>query len=186
MTRKKTKAVSAASSREEAIALLEEFKSRTAVAARLEAGRRDAHAKIDADIDAQLGPERDRLKEITDRLQPWWAVQGKAEAGGKRSVVLAGCQIGNRKTPARVVHRGLKVADAVEKLKAAGLRTFLTVKTSLDKSALLKGLQASDPEETARGEQLRVLGFDLQADDEFFIDPDPARAGPAPEKKEAA
>jgi hypothetical protein len=143
---------------------------------------------VNAEIDAEAGPLRDRLKAIAERLQPWWAVHGREETGGNRSTHLAGCRIGHRRTPERLTHAGKRVADMVKTLRELGLNGFLSVKYALDKAALIRTLQADGEGEAAerQKQQLRALGFDLKSDDEFYIDPEPAKSGPAPAKKEAA
>lgn len=186
--RKKTAAVQAPQTREEALGLLREYGEITAQTERLEAGRKDAHAKIDSEIDAELGPLADKLEETHERLRIWWAGAGSKEAGGNRSVILAGSRIGLRKTPAKVTHKGMTVKKAVQAVLGSGLRKLLTVKTSLNKPAIQELLGKADLKkgEQQDQEQLRSLGFDLESVDEFFIDPEPNKRPPAAAQKEAA
>ena len=186
--RKKMAAVTAPQTREEALVLLREYGEITAATERLEAGRKDAHAKIDSEIDAELGPHTAKLEEIHERLRIWWAGAGSKEAGGNRSVVLAGSRIGLRKTPAKVTHKGMTVAKAVQALLGSGLRKLTTVKTSLNKAALQELLAKVDAKKAEQQDQdqLRSLGFDLESVDEFFIDPEPNKRPPTAAQKEAA
>lgn len=128
----------------------------------------DADKAIDeirAARDEAMKPIEQRAKELFANLRAWFTVE-KAELteGKRKSIELAGAEIGERMTPPRLVHPALKAEDVIERLLDAGYDEMVRTKHSLDKPALIKML---------RGDHavfFQALGIDVAQREEFFID----------------
>lgn len=130
----------------------------------VEAGRNEAIARANADADSAIAPmlaERDALR---DKLCVWWGKAGPELTDGKRkSITLGGCTIGSRSGRATL---SLSVSDddAIAALLALrGGKGFVRTKVSIDRTAVLKGLDGSF------GASLGKIGFSRQPGEESFV-----------------
>lgn len=185
--RRKMEPVEAPQTLDEAIARIQEYVSIEAQLEQLDNDQKLAIANIKGTADATAKPLEQRLKGIVSSLRNWWAVAADAMTDGKtRSTELAGCKIGMRMTPPKVVCAGAR-SDADMLLKIEGdelLDCFIRRAPSVDKEAIQRlfyraaaaeALDAADRNVedfaaigTAR--RLKALGFSLKQVDEFFID----------------
>ncbi|WP_052730180.1 host-nuclease inhibitor Gam family protein [Sphingomonas sp. SRS2] len=174
MTRRKSVALTAPTTIEEAVALLTRYAAISAGLDQIEVDRSESKAAIDAAADKLAAPMKEALKDMARQLSPWWAVAGAELTEGKRkSIELAGCQLGTRMTTPKLAYPG-KEENAVALLKEVpwidGFQ-FLREKLSLDKQGLLKKLALGD-EDAGR---LILLGFTRKQREEFFVDRVPPR-----------
>lgn len=143
-------------------------------------------AKMEAARDALVAPMEEKAKALFLELRAFWSVAGDGLTEGKRkSIELAGCQIGVRTTTPSLNTGKMKVEDAVAMIDGlivkadeadnvallARLFELIRVKRELDKPAILRALAADEI-----GPLLAEAGFSRKQKDEFFID----RAGPKP------
>jgi phage host-nuclease inhibitor protein Gam len=157
---------------EEATGLLGKYAGIVTEAEQLRADADAAIAAIEAARDQALAPIEEEAKAIFLQLRAWWAVAGDTLTEGKRkSVELAGCLVGERTTPKKVIIGKMKVGEAIGNLVAAGLGQLVRWKGALDKPEILKALADDELQPKLAG-----LGFSAKQTDEFFID----RAAKAP------
>jgi len=198
MTRRRSPALRAPRTQAEALPLLERYAVIAATVSLLNADRDERLAVINSEIDQAIAPLETEAKDLFAQLKTWWAVEGEAVTGGKlRSVELAGCQIGHRLTPPKLVHKFAKDGDAAIALRATAYGDPLTKVTfSLDKAAIMRRLDeetqaaalaaaaapgighnggsALNDEAAPAAEQpatLAQLGFSTKQTDEFFVAP---------------
>lgn len=164
---------------EQAIALISEYRDLNDKVEELELAKGSAVARIEAEYDTFAQPLQIRAIEIFRQLRAWWAVAAPEMTEGKRkSISLAGCNIGERTTPPALKLKGITQEGLVEKLLDLGLKTYLRITHKLDKPTLIKALKAED----AGGKQLAELGASVKQSEEFFIDwPKPAATETVPE-----
>ena len=158
---------------------------------RIDAERTSAQVSIDAIAaarDAQVGPLEEELKTIFRQLRPWWAANKEVITEGKRkSIELAGAQIGERTTtPALTMPKGMKLNEFVDWLVEHELDALIRTKHSADKPSCIKALRSIEGPEPdvfepdssvfaftllrALGEQIAEIGVTVTQKDEFFID----------------
>lgn len=176
--RRKAPAQAAPATREEALALIAEYRAMdeaiqcaTADYERAVQDARDLRDVIAQDM-------KPRMDELFGQLRAWWAVAGEAETGGRRkSVELGGMLIGERTTPpALALPKGVNEAAAIKailNLPLDGAAGCVVVTEKLNKPALLARLRAGPLDLLA--EALRALGFAARQREEFFIDRPPPR-----------
>ncbi|MEE4153440.1 MAG: host-nuclease inhibitor Gam family protein [Erythrobacter sp.] len=107
----------------------------------MEEARDVAIAKANAMVDADLAPLLKEREAIEEKLAAWWDEAGDALTGPKRkSIELGGCVIGTRQGRPKLYISGDErdVRDVLNGLRWA--KPFLRVTTSLDKAALMRGL----------------------------------------------
>lgn len=157
-----------------------------------------AQAAIDslrAQLDEEVKPKEDELKAIFRQLRPWWAAnKGELTDGKRKSIELAGAQLGERTTtPALSLPSGTKQDELAARLHLLGFTSLVRVKMSIDKPACIKALRWLDRDppqadvedkvwhedqlQRSAGEELAGKGLSVTQKDEFFID----RAPPRPE-----
>jgi phage host-nuclease inhibitor protein Gam len=152
---------------EEAVALLTEYRDTADKLDELKADAASSIAKIEAVRDEFAAPLDQRLKDVFRQLRAWWGVAAPSMTEGKRkSITLAGCTIGERKTPPSLKHEGLKVGDLVEELATLGMDELVKLTVSLDKQACIKAISAGDQ----LGQLLLWIGARNHQAEEFFID----------------
>lgn len=136
--------------------------------AQVEQLKLDADAAIDqirAARDGAVKPVEEIAKEMFLNLRSWWAVEKAELTGGKRkSIELAGAEIGERMTPPRLTHPALKAEDMIERLLNEYCGDYLRTKNSLDKPALIAAIRAG------KDDRLTEMGFGVAQREEFFID----------------
>ncbi|WJY18696.1 host-nuclease inhibitor Gam family protein [Alteriqipengyuania flavescens] len=170
----------------------------TALAARyvdlldaIELERVEAQSAIDevlAARDAVIAPREEELKDIFRQLRPWWTANREDLTDGKRkSIELAGAQLGDRTTTPRLAApKGMTQGDLTDLLVERGLRDLVRTRHAIDKPACLKVIRWLDREEPdpaataperfqdammrALGEQLVAIGTTVTQREEFFID----------------
>lgn len=128
-------------STEQATTLLEQFAELDGQIAEIEAGRKRSFATVNADCDRAANSLIERREAIRAKLEPWWAKAGEKLTEGKRkSIELGGCEVGSEKArpTLTIVGDEKDVVDLLRALRWA--KPFLRVKTTLDRVALLKGL----------------------------------------------
>lgn len=154
-----------------------------------------ARDHLDAELDKKIKPMEDEAKAIFRQLRPWWAANKDDLTEGKRkSIELAGAQIGERTTtPALAVPKGMTLGSFVEWLIGRGLKSLVRNKPSVDKPACIRALRSLDREEPSAGapdaefmefsilrgmgQQLADKGAAITQKDEFFIDRAPPKDG---------
>lgn len=161
-----------------------------------------AQAAIDnlrAQLEEQVKPREEELKAIFRQLRPWWAANKDDLTDGKRkSIELAGAQLGERTTtPALSLPTGTRQEEFAARLHLLGFTSLVRVKMAIDKPACIKALRwlereppGADAEDKvwhedqlqrSAGEELTAKGLSVTQKDEFFID----RAPPRPEGEAA-
>lgn len=152
---------------DEAVALLAEYRDTADKIDELKADAASAIAKIEAARDEFAAPLDQRLKDVFRQLRAWWGVAAPSLTDGKRkSVTLAGCIIGERKTPPSLKHDGMKVGELVDELATLGMAELVKLTLSLDKQACIKAISAGDE----LGQLLLWIGARNHQAEEFFID----------------
>lgn len=143
--------------------------------------------------DGNIKPLEDEAKAIFRQLRPWWAANKDELTDGKRkSIELAGAQLGERTTtPALSLPKGTKQDDFAARLHLLGFTSLVRVKMAIDKPACIKALRHLDRELPgadvedkvwledqllrSAGEELAAKGAAVTQKDEFFIDRAPPR-----------
>lgn len=184
MTRLRSPAQRAPQTKEQALGLLSRFSAIAAAIAAVQADRQRLHQEADVAADALVVPLAAEMKDIVKQLKPWWAASIDALTGGKRkSIELGGCIIGYRLNPPKIDFADGTDDEAVAALLGASLGTLVRQKPSPDKAAILKQLEASQPERLkgldeeaiakarAATERLEKLGFSIKQGEVFFVDP---------------
>jgi phage host-nuclease inhibitor protein Gam len=128
-------------STEQAAVLLEHWADLDAQIAAIEADRKDSIADVNARCDRAETELLRRRDAVNQKLASWWAKAGEKLTEGKRkSIELGGCEIGSVKARATLTIAG-EEKDVVAALSALRwAKPFLRIKASLDRVALLKGL----------------------------------------------
>lgn len=162
-----------------AIALISEYRDLGDTVGQLNVDASSAIAQIEAARDAMAKPLEIRAANLFLQLRAWWAVAAPELTQGKRkSVPLAGCNIGERTSPPALKLRKIKMAELIEKLLARKMTGFLRITHKLDKPAAIKAIQTTDE----NGSILIELGATVAQGEEFFIDwPRPKAAELPPE-----
>jgi phage host-nuclease inhibitor protein Gam len=155
--------------------------------------------RIIADRAKAILPKEEEAKAIFRQLRPWWAANRDELTDGKRkSIELAGAQIGERtSTPALALPKGLTLDGFTNWLLGRKLVSLIRTKHTVDKPACIKALRTLDREppafdgsnaehlefieQNALGEALADIGASVTQKDEFFID----RIAKQPEGTEA-
>jgi phage host-nuclease inhibitor protein Gam len=135
--------------------------------AAIEATRKLELGRINAAADAEAGPLIAELDALQASLQPWWLSAGQELAPkGRKSMELGGCMIGSRASRATLSIAG-EEQDVVAVL--GGLRwakPLLRVKTSLDRSAIMRSLDGK------HAIALAELGIEKKdGEEQFFVEP---------------
>lgn len=168
MTRLRSATARAPQTTEAATVIAARYAELAATIAEAEAERDAELAATNAAADAVLVPLVAELKDAAKQLKPWWEANVDAlTAGRRKSIELGGCVLGYRISPPKVVFAGGTDAMAVTAIEGTELAdTLLRMKTSLDKPAILKALDAG----AEQAEALGALGFEAKRAEEFFID----------------
>ena len=151
-------------SKDAAAQLCERYAVLAGEAAEIEAQRNERIAEANAAADAELVPAREEMAEIEAKLAPWWAKASAELTEGKRkSIELGGCIIGSRAGRASLAIAGEEqdVIDILSALRWA--KPFLRVRTSLDRTATLKGLDGK------HSKALAELGIERDEGEETFF-----------------
>lgn len=176
MARRKSKPQTAPSTLPEAIALIERYLVLEHEIAAAVAEADKAIAAIQATRDELVAPFGAEVENIFLQLRAWWSVAGPDIAKDRKSIELAGANIGLRMTPGKLKNpKGVKKdADAVLLVQAIvatwpGAKDLLRTKIELEKKEIVKRLNVTTSvcPITLR---LREMGFTVAQGDEFFID----------------
>ncbi len=129
---------------------------------RREADMNDHLAEIKAAVESAVQPDRERLKGLEEGLQVWAEANRAALTNGGKSKTadLGTGKVLWRQRPPSVSIR--KVADVIDRLKAAGLQRFIRVKSEPNKEAMLE-----EPEAADAIEGIRIV----QGEEDFVIEP---------------
>jgi phage host-nuclease inhibitor protein Gam len=169
--RRKAAASTAPATLDEALLLLARYAQLDAQVEELQLQAEQTIAIARATCDRLQAPLKAELKELFNRLKPWWAVAKDELTGGKRkSIELAGCQIGHRTSTPRLSLKGAE-HEVIEDLEFLGFGWALRVKEELDKPAIIAAL-AKLGEDSPDGHDARVLagmGFTVSQTETFFI-----------------
>lgn len=163
--RRKADTQDAPQTAEEAVAMLGVYLDALANIEQLKLDADRAIDEIRAARDGAVKPIEELAKQRFLKLRSWWSVEKHELTGGKRkSIELAGAEIGERTTPPRLVHQGIKPNDMIDRLLETYGGNYLRTKNSLDKPALIKALGENVDA------RLEEMGFDVAQREEFFID----------------
>lgn len=171
MARRKSEALSAPTTIEEATKLLADYSEILTEVEQLRADADNAIAQIEGARDAIIKPLEERCKDMFVQLRSWWAVAGDHITDGKRrSAEIAGCHIGIRTTtPALASPRGIPSETLIANLTEWDLGDeYLTTTVKLNKPAIISTLRGADG--YAKTELVSTFGFSVTQKDEFFID----------------
>jgi hypothetical protein len=126
---------------EQAAALLEQWAKLDGQIAAIEADRTAGIADVNARSDRASADLVKRRDTAAEKLASWWGKTGaKLTEGKRKSIELGGCEIGSVKARPTLTISG-EEKDLVALLSALRwAKPFLRIKTSLDRVALLKGL----------------------------------------------
>ena len=153
---------------DQATALLNQFAEVDGKLAAVEAARQTDLGVINAAADLEAAPLVEELSAISAAIEPWWLDQGQKLLPKKRkTMVLAGCDIGTKVSSAKLVHGFASDADAAAALRAArqGKQT-VRVKYELDKAGTTTLLKAGGK----RAAKIRELGLAIDAGaEQFFV-----------------
>lgn len=185
--RRKSEVLPAATSREEAIALLTRYSTLAGTIAANEATADRCVADIRAGLDAMNAPFVAEQEAIFLRVKPWWAVAGASVVEGDRKTAeLGGCLLGHRTGNPTLKHP-TPVDKAVGLLVGKGWVGLLRVKYELDKPAIaaaLRWLDTPRADAEPNDENIDVAaartwfastGFRVVQSEDFFIDRLPPR-----------
>lgn len=165
---------------EAAIALIAEYRDLGDKVEELNADASASIARIEAARDSFAKPLEVRAAHIFEQLRAWWAVAAPELTQGKRkSIPLAGCNIGERTSPPALKLRKIRMAELIANLLSRKMGTFLRTTHKLDKPNAIKAIQAGD----AHGLVLAEIGAVVVQGEEFFIDwprPKPVDLTPEP------
>ncbi len=152
---------------EEAVAKIAEYRDTLDKVDEIKADASKSIATIEAVRDEFAAPLEQRLKDIFKELRAWWGVAAPSLTEGKRkSVLLAGCKIGERTSTPALKHAGIKTETLIDELATLGLDELLRMSVKLDKQACI----AAITDNTELGQVLLWLGASNQQAEEFFID----------------
>jgi len=153
---------------EEAAELLERYAVVANQAAAIEARRNRVIARANQVADTKALPLLAELKQLRERLRPWWDKNGKALTKGERkSIVLGGCKTGTKAARATLALEGDDFDAAALRLKALRwAKGLFRTRYSVDKAATLKALDGPHKAKLAE------LGFSKKdGEEEFFVEP---------------
>jgi phage host-nuclease inhibitor protein Gam len=150
---------------DQATALLEQFADLDGQIATIEAERTAGIADVNARCDRASTDLVRRRDAVREKLASWWGKAGAKLTDGKRkSIELGGCEVGSVKSRATLTIAG-EEKDVVALLSALRwAKPFLRIKTSLDRAALLKGLDGKHQVALAEMGVAREGG-----DEQFFV-----------------
>ena len=171
--RRKTVSKPAPSSADEARLLVARYAELHGDSATINAFAADKMEQIETDRQAALAPIDAELTDLFNALRAWWAVAGNAATEGKRkSIILEGCQVGERTTtPALAVpddrSEDAIVADLLARPGGAG--DYVLTRHALYRPSLIKTLRAGEmhPDYALLASG---AGLGLSQREEFFID----------------
>jgi phage host-nuclease inhibitor protein Gam len=171
--RRKAASKPAPSSAEEARHLIARYAELQENATAINAVAADELEELESRRQAALAPIDAEMTDLFNALRAWWAVAGAVATEGKRkSIVLAGCQIGERTTtPALAVPddrcEGAIIADLLARPGGAG--DYVLTRHALYRPSLIKTLRAGDmhPDYALLASG---AGLGISQREEFFID----------------
>lgn len=167
MSRRKAPKLVVPQTLEEALALIAEYRDTLDKTDELKLDAASSIAKIEAIRDEFVAPLDQRAKDIFRQLRAWWGVASEALTDGKKkSVMLAGCKIGERTSTPALKHDGMTADALIEQIVDLGMSELLRITTKLDKPACIAAI--SDNSEL--GQLLLWLGARNNQVEEFFID----------------
>ena len=122
-------------------------------------------AKINASADKLLVPAIAQRGRLVELLKPWWSTdEAKAARGTAKSMVLGGCKIGTKESPASLTYSGKANDLGLAQLQAVKWgKPFVTVSYSVNKTAVREALKAK------RSDELTAMGFGEKQDTVFFV-----------------
>jgi phage host-nuclease inhibitor protein Gam len=169
--RRKAAASTAPATTDEAIALIARYAELDLQMEEVAQAAEAQIAALRAWRDLQAEPLKAEMKALFNRLKPWWAVaKDELTAGRRKSIELAGCQIGHRTSTPKLSLKE-EEAEVIEDLEFLGFSWALRVKRELDKPAIIAAL-AKLGEDSPDGHDARVLagmGFTVSQGETFFI-----------------
>jgi phage host-nuclease inhibitor protein Gam len=172
-TRRKIEAEPAPATLDDAQAALSRYAMLLSASDDIRAKADQSIAQIGARRDAQLEPVAAEMDSLFVALRAWWAVAGAPATEGKRkSIILSGCQIGERTTtPALALPDDRSEEDIIGDLLALpdGGGDYLVTRHALYRPALIKTLRAGEMHGDYRTLSARV-GLGVSQREEFFID----------------
>jgi phage host-nuclease inhibitor protein Gam len=171
-TRRKIEAGPAPATLDDAQAALSRYAMLLSASDDIRAKADQSIAQITARRDAQLEPVTTEMDSLFVALRAWWAVAGAPATEGKRkSIILSGCQVGERTTtPALALPEDRTEGDIIGDLLALpGGGDYLVTRHALYRPALIKTLRAGEMHGDFWALSARV-GLGVSQREEFFID----------------
>ena len=145
--------------------LLARFAKLSATAHSHEADLAVAIAPLKTATDKKLAPIVVELAELKTRLEAWWGKHGATfTQGKKKSHELAGCVIGTRANPKKLLFAGGDELAAIAALIGAGFTKLVKRLHQLDKKAVTAKVEDDSEGAVAK------LGFSVKQDETFFVD----------------
>lgn len=122
-------------------------------------------AKINASADKLLVPALAQRERLVELLKPWWSTdEAKGARGTAKSMVLGGCKIGTKESPASLTYSGKAEDFGLAQLQAARwAKRLVTVNYSVNKTATREALAGK------RGAELTAMGFGEKQDTVFYV-----------------
>jgi phage host-nuclease inhibitor protein Gam len=144
--------------------LLARFAKIAAAADGHEADLEAAIAVLKKAADRKIAPIAAERIELKAKLEAWWAAHGATfTLGKKKSHELAGCVIGSRSNPKKLLFAEGDDDAAIAALRVAGFHTLVRKVPQLDKKAIMARLEA-------KTSGLQELGFSVKQGETFFVD----------------
>jgi Bacteriophage Mu Gam like protein len=172
--RRKTQARPAPANRQEAEALIARYAALMAQVETADDEANQALNRIMGHREDRLIPIEAEMDGLFNAVRAWWSVAGSQATSGKtKSLVLAGCQVGDRTTPPALAlpedrPEGLIISDLLALPDLDG--DYLVSRHVLYRPALIKALRMGP-----LNPDFRILsgqvGLAVSQREEFFIDP---------------
>lgn len=141
------------------------FARASAAAAKIEADLAAKIAPLKKAADTKLAPIAAELEETKADAERWWKAHGDKVRGTKKSAEMAGCVLGTRASPRKLLFAHGDDKAAVKALRDGGFLKLLQRVFLLDKAAISDRVEAQPDGDVAQ------LGFSLKRDETFYIEP---------------
>lgn len=154
---------------EQATELLERVSRLDGEASTIAANRDAAIAATNAIADSLLVPVLEERAAIAGVLEAWWSKDGSTLLSGKRKTLeLGGCMIGTKAASIALTFGNSDDFDAaVDRLRSERWgKPFVRVSYAVDKKAVKDVVTTA---KSARGEQLKQLGFGTRGGADVFV-----------------
>jgi hypothetical protein len=145
--------------------LLARFAKIAAAADGHEADLEAAIAVLKKAADRKIAPIAAERIDLKAKLEAWWAAHGATfTLGKKKSHELAGCVIGSRSNPKKLLFAGGDDLMAIAALLGAKFTKLVKKVPQLDKKAITEKVEKEPEGAVAK------LGFSIQQGETFFVE----------------